>query len=146
MKNPIAQFPGYLLRRAASARMAELARRLEPFAVSVTEASILALIVANPDISQAECGRVLAIKRANLNPLVRRLVTRGLVEVVMRRGRAQGLQATAEGLAIAREIETVFETHESDMMAAVPPHLRETLVETLRALWPVDGGDGAAAD
>lgn len=145
MKNPIGDYPGYLLRRAASANIARLARRLEPFGVSVTEASILALIVENPDISQAESGRVLAIKRANLNPLVRRLVTRGLVEVVKRRGRAQGLQATAEGMIAAREIEIVFETHENDIIAGVPAHLRDTLVETLRALWPGDGAEIAQA-
>jgi DNA-binding MarR family transcriptional regulator len=46
----------------------QLARHLEGWALGVSEASILTVIDRNPDMSQAECGRMLSIKRPNLNP------------------------------------------------------------------------------
>jgi hypothetical protein len=63
MDNPFLAFPGYLLRRAAISRLAQLSQHLEPLGIGVSEASILVMIGRNPGLSQAECGRSPSIKR-----------------------------------------------------------------------------------
>jgi DNA-binding MarR family transcriptional regulator len=134
MDNPLKAYPGYLLRRAASARLAELARHLEPLAVGVTEGSILTVIQRNPGISQAGCGRLLSMQRPNLNPIMRRLIDRGLVQATPGAGRIQNLTLTPAGAALEKSIVREFEAHEERIFAAVPPHLRDELVPMLLTL------------
>lgn len=134
MENPLLGYPGYLLRRAASSRLAELARHLEPLGIGVTEASILTLIGRNPDVSQAECGRMLSIQRTNLNPTMRRLIDRGLVSSAKGAGRTQCLRLTQAGEELTRRIVDEFEAHEERIFAAVPEHLRPELLPLLRSL------------
>ncbi|HWU03622.1 MAG TPA: MarR family transcriptional regulator [Novosphingobium sp.] len=134
MDNPFEDYPGYLLRRAAGAKLAHLSRRLEPLGVLVTEASVIVMIAHNPGVSQAECGRLLAVQRTNMNPIVRRMIERGWIAVHKGRGRAQGLSMTPVGQELAAAIETVFVDHENWIMAAVPDALRPHVMPILRAL------------
>lgn len=134
MKNPLNDYPGYHLRRAASSRLGELARHLEGFNLGVTEASILTVIDQNPDMSQAECGRMLSIKRPNLNPLMLRLIHRGLVSSTKGEGRALKLRLTEEGKALIPGILAEFEAQEARIFASVPEKFRADLVTILRAL------------
>lgn len=134
MDNPLLDYPGYHLRRAAGIRLAELARHIEPFGLGVTEGSILTLIDRNPDISQAECGRLLSIQRANLNPIVRRLIERNLIVSSKGPGRTQCLRLSDEGTRLATRIVAEFEAHEQRIYAMVPEHLRPELLGLLRAL------------
>ncbi|GHC83568.1 hypothetical protein GCM10019060_03160 [Novosphingobium pokkalii] len=138
MDNPFLAFPGYLLRRAAISRLAQLSQHLEPLGIGVSEASILVMIGRNPGLSQAECGRSLSIKRSNLNPIIRRFVERGLVATGQGRGRIQTLSLTPAGEDLAARIVAEFEAHEARIHAAVPEHLRSELVPLLRALWCPD--------
>jgi DNA-binding MarR family transcriptional regulator len=135
MENPFLNYPGYLLRRASGARVAQLAQYLEPLGVGVTEASILVLIGHNPGISQAECGRMLSIQRPNLNPVIHRFINRQLLVTTKGVGRVQCLRLSEEGEALVQQVLAVFDAHEARMIAAVPEHLREELVPMLRALW-----------
>ncbi|HUO21680.1 MAG TPA: MarR family transcriptional regulator [Caulobacteraceae bacterium] len=135
MKNPLQSYPGYLLRRAAVSRLAQLEKRLEPLGLGATEASILTLVHHNPDISQAECGRLLSIQRPNLNPIIRRLIERELVASSKGVGRALCLRLTDTGTALALQAITEFEAHEERIYAAVPEHLRADLIPLLMALW-----------
>lgn len=134
MDNPLHAYPGYLLRRAAGVRLAELARHLEPLGVSVTEGSILTLIRGNPGISQAECGRMLSIQRPNLNPIMRRLIDRGLVSSTQGTGRTQNLKLSRAGAKLEAAVVQEFEAHEARIFAAVPEHLRSELVPLLLTL------------
>ncbi|MBC2651625.1 MarR family transcriptional regulator [Novosphingobium flavum] len=140
MKNPLQSYPGYLLRRAAISRLAELEKRIEPLGLSVTEASILALVEHNPGISQAECGRLLSIQRPNLNPIMRRLVERGLVVPSPGPGRVQHLALSPEGRDLTLRAIAEFEAHEQRIFDAVPAHLRDELVPLLIALWAPEPG------
>ena len=56
--DPLGTLPGYLLRRAANAMMAELANRLGTMSVRISDASVLLLI-------DARTGRVLYEKDAD---------------------------------------------------------------------------------
>ena len=135
MDNPLLDYPGYLLRRAAKSRLAQLAQHLEPLGVGVSEASMLVLIGRNPGISQAECGRMLSIQRPNLNPIIRRFIVRELIDSTKGRGRALCLTLTAEGEQLVQNIVAEFEAQEARIYSAVPEHLRQDLVPLLRALW-----------
>jgi DNA-binding MarR family transcriptional regulator len=134
MDNPLLDYPGYLLRRAASSRLAQLSRHLEPLGVGVTEASIIVLIDRNPDMSQAECGRMLSIQRTNLNPIMRRLINRGLIQSIKGPGRAQLLRLTETGQSLVTRILAEFEAQEARIFAAVPEAWRPELVSLLRSL------------
>ena len=70
MIDPLTNYPGYLLRRASAAAMANLAKRLKKLNLSPTEATILNVIDANPNANQSDIGRLLDIARANMAPLV----------------------------------------------------------------------------
>ena len=135
MDNPFLDYPGYLLRRAATSRLAQLAQYLEPLGVGVSEASILVLIGHNPGLSQAECGRALSIQRPNLNPIIRRFIERGLINASKGPGRIQYLHLSPAGQDLAASIHLEFQAHEARIYASVPEHLRAQLVPILRALW-----------
>jgi DNA-binding MarR family transcriptional regulator len=135
MDNPFVSYPGYLLRRAANSRISQLAHHLEPLGIGVSEASILTLIARNPGISQAECGRILAIQRPNLNPVVRRLIDRDLVRSAKGPGRVLCLTLSGPGEDLVRRVAAEFEAQEARIYSAVPEHLRQELVPLLLALW-----------
>ena len=135
MDNPFLDYPGYLLRRAAVSRLAQLGQYLEPLGVGVSEASILFLIGHNPGISQAECGRMLAIQRPNLNPIIRRFIARELVISTKGVGRIQCLSLSTEGARLFEQITAEFAAQETRIYDAVPAHLHAELVPLLRALW-----------
>lgn len=135
MDNPFLNYPGYLLRRAAKSRHAQLGQYLEPLGVGVFEASIIVLIGRNPGISQAECGRMLSIKSPNLNPIIRRFIERKLIDSTQGRGRTLCLRLSPTGEELARSIVAEFEAQEARIYSAVPEHLRHDLVPLLRALW-----------
>lgn len=146
MDNPLHEFPGYLLRRAAAARMAELSQRLAPLRLTVSEASVVAVIADNPGLSQTEVGRMLAIQRANMNPMVRRLSERGIVLMRQGNGRALGLTLSKEGRVVADAIVATFLDHEAGMMARVPEDLRPMVAPVLMALWAPRAGEAVESE
>ena len=62
--DPLEDYPGYSLRRASAVNMAKLARRFAAIDLRPTEATVLMVIDANPNISQSEIGKMLDIARA----------------------------------------------------------------------------------
>jgi DNA-binding MarR family transcriptional regulator len=138
LHNPFEHWPGYLLHRAARFRLARLHARLVPLGLSVLEASVLVLIGQNPGLSQVACGRMLAVQRANMNPLVHRLVHGGWVLVGQAQGRRRGLALTAAGQALAMRLEQAFAEQEAWIMAAVPEAFREAVMPVLRALYRLE--------
>ena len=70
---------GYQLRRASAVMMADLSRELADMDLRPAEVTTLLVIAENPDCSQTEVGQALAIKRANMVPIISRLMERGLV-------------------------------------------------------------------
>jgi DNA-binding MarR family transcriptional regulator len=126
---------GYALRRASSAAMQKLARELAPLDLRPSEASVLLVIEANPNITQSEIGRMLEIAGANMAPLVSRLEKRELVERQPVDGRSHGLELTAVGRALCVRAKKVMKSHEDNMLAKIPPPQRAAFVSILQALW-----------
>jgi DNA-binding MarR family transcriptional regulator len=135
VSDPLSQLPGYALRRAANAMMGELADRLAPLGLRVTEASVLLLAGARANATSSEIGRILDIQRANMVPLLNRLERAGLVERVPIDRKSSAIVLTVAGRKKLREVDAVTAAFEADLLARVPAEHRDHLVPALDALW-----------
>lgn len=130
--------PGYALRRAANAMMAELARRLGEIDLRIAEASLLLLIDRREDMTASEIGRVLDIQRANMVPLLNRLEEAGLVIRRPIDGKSQAVLLTAAGHAARAQADAITSRFEDDLLSRIAPAHRDHLVPALDALWAED--------
>ena len=133
MRDPLPNFPGYALRRAANATGAELAQRLGEIGLRQSEVSVLLLIDANPGVTASAIGRQLGIERANMVPLLKRL--EGLIDRAPIDGKSQGLALAEDGRARLGEARKVVEAFEAELLARVPEDHRAHLLPALEALW-----------
>jgi DNA-binding MarR family transcriptional regulator len=135
MKDPLANLPGYVLRRASAATLAELNQHLEPLKLRHADVAFLLLIDEAPGISQSEAGRILDIQRANMVPFVARLERRGLVDRTKVDGRSQALRLTAGGRTLLAKARRVVGSFETSLMNRVPEKMRPMVLPILMALW-----------
>ena len=133
MHDPLPSFPGYGLRRAATATAAERAARLGEVGLRQSDVSVLMLIDANPGVTASAIGRQLDIQRANMVPLLKRL--EGLIDRVPIDGKSQGLELSAAGRQRLGEARAVVEAFEAALIARVPAEHRDHLLPALEALW-----------
>ncbi len=136
MRDPLLQYPGYVLRRASSAAMAELAARIVVLGLRTSEATILQIVAENPGISQSALGRMLDIQRANMTPIAARLEARGLMRRLPSDGRSLGLELTPEGKQLAEKAQAVVDAFETELTNRIPAEHRAHLMPALLALWP----------
>lgn len=134
MIDPMKDYPGYLLRRASMVAMARLARRLKPLHLSPTEATVLTVIDANPNVKQSEMGRLLDIASANMAPLISRLATRDLIDRQPVDGRSHGLMLSRAGRTLTVRVKSILEEHEAHLVAKIPPTQRRSFLAALRVL------------
>ena len=135
MKDPLRSLPGYALRRASAAMLADLGERLAPLDLRHTDASILLLVEANPGLTQAAIGRALDIQRANMVPIAARLEERGLVARCPVNGRSHGLALTKAGETLMLGVHDVVNAHEQALIDRIPPADRPAFAAALEALW-----------
>lgn len=135
MPDPLRQFPGYSLRRAASAMMAELSARLAPLDLRFAESSAMLVMETNAGITASQLGRMLDIQRANMVPLLNRLESAGLIQRVPIDGKSHALELTGAGLAKLAEVKVVVATFEAWLIERVPAEHRAHLKPALDALW-----------
>jgi len=136
--DPLEDYPGYSLKRASAVNMAKLARRFAAIDLRPTEASVLMVIDANPNISQSEIGKMLDIASANMAPLVSGLADRKLVERQPIDGRSYGLVLTDSGTSITIKAKRAVAIHEEELLARIPATQRKAVVAALRKLWSAD--------
>ena len=130
--------PGYALRRAANAMMAELSRRLATVDLRIAEASVLLLVDRRSDATASEIGRVLDIQRANMVPLLNRLEDAGLITRRPIDGKSQAVLLTELGQQRRAEVDAITTGFEDDLLARIDPAHRDHLVPALSALWSAD--------
>jgi DNA-binding MarR family transcriptional regulator len=135
MDDPLSYLPGYALRRASAAMMAELDQRLTRFSVRFAEIAALMLIQADEGITQSALGRALDIQRANMVPLINRLDAAGLIARTPIDRRSQGISLSPIGVARMEEIKPEIEKFERDLLARIPEEHRAHLLPALNALW-----------
>lgn len=132
---------GYQLRRASAAMMADLARELADLDMRPAEVTALLVMADHPDCSQSEVGEALSIKRANMVPLVARLMERGLVDRTRADGRSHALRVSAAGEAVVAAARERIARHEARFLARLSPQQHAALLATL----PVIRGAGETA-
>jgi len=120
--------------------MQSLARRLAVLDLRPSEASILMVIEANPDIRQSAVGRVLDIAGANMAPLVTGLAKRKLVERQPVDGRSNGLTLSRQGRRVCVRVRKIMKAHEEALLARIPPAHRKAFMAVLCELWEAKRG------
>jgi DNA-binding MarR family transcriptional regulator len=133
MRDPLPNFPGYALRRAANATAAELSARLAETGLRQSDVSVLLLIDANPGVTASAIGRQLGIERANMVPLLKRL--EGLIDRAPIDRKSQGLALTEAGRQRLAAGRAIIEAFEAELIARVPEAHRAHLLPALEALW-----------
>lgn len=134
MRNPLAELPGYKLRRAAQTQVGLLADRLAAIDLRVSEASVMLMVGERRDITASEIGRELDIQRANMVPLLKRLEQAGLVVRNPIDRKSSAIVLTPAGLSRLSEVRTITASFEDELLARVPSRHREHLVPILDAL------------
>jgi len=133
--DPLATLPGYVLRRASTAAIAELNQRLAPLGIRHADVALLLLVDSRPGMTQSDAGRVLDVQRANMVPFVGRLRRRGLIERRRADGRSHALTLTAGGRALLARARTLVDECERRLLSRVPRRLRPMVLPILLALW-----------
>ena len=115
---------GYQLRRASAVMMADLARELADLDLRPAEVTALLVVGENPGCSQTEVGQVLGIKRANMVPIISRLMDRGLIARERIDGRSHALYLTDTGRDTAATARDRIDRHEARFVALLsqPDH------------------------
>jgi len=132
--DPLSSLPGYLLRRAANAMMAELAARLAALDLRISEATVLLLLDGRTDLTSADIGKILDIQRANMVPLLARLENAGLIRREPLDRKSLAILLTDEGRTRRAGVDTMTREFEYDLLARIPPDHRPHLVPALQAL------------
>jgi len=143
LTNALDNLLGYQLRRSTAVLMADFVRTLADFDMRPAEVTTLLIIAENPDCSQSEVGEALAIKRANMVPIIARLIERGLVARTRVDGRSLALRVTPAGAEQAAEAWRRIAEHETRFRDRLDPADLQTVLGVLPVLRnAVD--DGAA--
>lgn len=132
--DPLGELPGYALRRAAQAMMAELGERLAPLELRISDASALLLVGTRQDLTSSEIGKVLDIQRANMVPLLNRLEGAGLIRRVPIDRKSQAIVLTEAGLARLAQVHALTARFEDDLLAKIPAAHRPHFLPALQAL------------
>ena len=132
--DPLGQLPGYALRRAAQAMMAELSQRLAPLDLRISDASVLMLVAARRDMTSSEIGKALDIQRANMVPRLNRLEGAGLIRREPIDRKSQAIVLSDAGLARLEQVRAITTRFEDDLLARIPAQHRPHFVPALQAL------------
>ncbi len=135
MNDPLLSLPGYSMRRAANAMLAELSARLSAIDLRHTDASVLILINANHGLTASGLGRMLDIQRANMVPLLGRLEGAGLLFKEPMDGKRHALLLTDAGQEKLKQAMAIITGFEGELLARVPEPHRDHLKPALDALW-----------
>lgn len=140
--DPVAGRLGYALRRASLVMMADLSSELTELALSPVEATVLLVVNANPGCTQADIGRLLGIKRANMVPLIAALASRDLVTKAPVDGRSHALEVTPAGMEMSSAVHGKMdesERHFLDCLSGVEPaEFIDILLRLMRSRAPRD--------
>lgn len=134
LTNSLDRLLGYQLRRASSVMMADLARQLGDLDMRPAEVTTLLVIAENPDCSQSEVGEALSIKRANMVPIISRLMDRDMVARTRVDGRSHALRVTPQGEAVVAQARARIAGHEARFVARLDPARFDALIDALQVI------------
>ncbi|MBE70013.1 MAG: MarR family transcriptional regulator [Thalassospira sp.] len=131
--SPLRGFVGYNLKRAYMSIHSDFVASLTHLDLKPTTYSALAIINENPDISQTDLARSLAMERSNIVVMVDELQARGLIvrNKVPTDRRVYALRTTAKGIELFLEASRAVQKHEDKLLEGFGPEERAHLVEML---------------
>tara|TARA_E500000318_G_scaffold93358_1_gene92415 strand:- start:589 stop:1068 length:480 start_codon:yes stop_codon:yes gene_type:complete len=131
--SPLRGFVGYNLKRAYMSIHSDFVASLTHIDLKPTTFSALAIINENPDISQTDLARALAMERSNIVVMVDELQTRGLIvrNKVPTDRRVYALRTTAKGIELFAEASRAVQRHEEKLLEDFNPEERDLLVRML---------------
>ena len=133
---PLPGYLGYALRRAQVAMFRDFERRMAALDATPGQFSLLAVIAANPGISQRQLAELHRLDKSTLSPAVDRLTKRGLV--IRERDpddrRYYALRLSTEGVDFLARLTAKVEDQERAMAATVGSGHVAQLTADLRRL------------
>lgn len=135
--DPLSGLPGYALRRAANAMMAELGERLAGESLRVWDATVLMLAGDDARPTASQIGQELDLKRANMVSLLDRLEVAGLIAREPIDHKSLAIVLTPAGEAKLARVRTIIARFETTLIDKVPEPHRDHLLPALDALWRV---------
>ena len=125
---------GYFLRRIQVWVFQDFLRTLSRLDVRPAQYSVLAVIEANPGLSQSDLADLLGIERARLARMLDRLEKRGLAErrPSPRDRRSHALYLSREGQKALKRIKVLAGQHEANLAEKLGPEKRRVMIELLR--------------
>ena len=125
---------GYFLRRIQVWVFQDFLRKLSRVDIRPAQYSVLAVIEANPGLSQSDLADFLGIERARLVRMLDRLERRGFANrrTSPRDRRSHALYLTREGQKALKRIKTLAAQHEADLAERLGPENRRLMLEVLR--------------
>jgi DNA-binding MarR family transcriptional regulator len=125
---------GYALRRAQVWVFQDFIRTLAVIDIRPAQYSVLAVIGANPGLSQAELAERLAIERARLVHMLDHLQRRGLTERLPSPTdrRTHALQLTKDGQKLLKRAKALAARHEARLTEKMGADAREQVIELLQ--------------
>jgi DNA-binding MarR family transcriptional regulator len=131
---------GYNLRRAYAVQTQRFVATFSPFSIRPVQFSILGLIYENPGLRQAELGRMLNIKRANVVTLLDELEAR---DILRRRTdatdrRSYVLELTPSGSRLAVTLLDLHARLEKDMASSLGQREHAELLRLLKKFRRLD--------
>jgi DNA-binding MarR family transcriptional regulator len=125
---------GYFLRRTQVWVFQDFLRRLALIDIRPAQYSVLAVIEANPGLSQSDLADFLGIERARLVRMLDRLEKRGLAQRKQspHDRRSHALVLTAEGRKTLKRVKALAAQHEITLGEKLGPENRKAMIEMLR--------------
>ncbi|MET0681045.1 MAG: MarR family transcriptional regulator [Burkholderiales bacterium] len=134
---PLPGLLGYQLRLAQLAVFRDFERSAGDLGVSPGRFGLLALVEANPGVSQSRLAHAVGLDRSTMVAVLDQLEDRELVE--RRDGpdrRTNGLWLTREGKRLVAQLKRRITEHEARIAGRLTPAERATLFRLLRRLGP----------
>lgn len=130
----------FVLRLAQLAVFDDLAKRIRPLRLTLSEFAALRLIQAQPALNQQQIGDALRIKKSNLVTLIRKLEHSGWVAraVVADDRRAYALRLTQEGEHCLEKAEQQCRAHSEALSRLLGTEEWETMVNALQKIASFD--------
>ncbi len=128
---------GYQLRLAQLVVFRDFEKHVGVLEVSPGRVGVLALIEANPGVTQGELARAVGLDRSTMVPLLDGFERRAVLE--RRRGadrRTNGLWLTPVGKRLLAQIKQRIEAHEARVSGRLSRAERDQLIALLRKLQP----------
>jgi DNA-binding MarR family transcriptional regulator len=131
MIESMADMLSFQLPRAAAVLKSAVEAELEPLGLRPSEATLLIYLGENAGRTQAEVGRDLRTKPANMVPLVARLTAAGLVARVPGEGRAIALHLTDPGRERLAQVRQTLQRLEERISGGLRREDKAAIIEAL---------------